>query len=65
MANINAVLIEELLQFQLPAVNTVSFQGGQPLGFTPGSPRPRRHTKPRKNVGFEDDSRASVRYWEG
>jgi hypothetical protein len=31
--NINAVLTNELLQFQLPATKIVSIPGGQPQGF--------------------------------
>jgi hypothetical protein len=33
-ANINAVLTEELFQFQLPAAITVSIPAGQPHGFS-------------------------------
>jgi hypothetical protein len=44
-ADINAVLSEELFQFQLPAAITISVPISQPQGLSPVSPRPHSHTR--------------------
>jgi hypothetical protein len=43
--NINAILTDELFQFQLPAANTISVPTSQPQGFSPVCPWLHSHTQ--------------------
>jgi hypothetical protein len=64
-AYINAVLTEELFQFQLPAANTVGVAACQPHGFTGALLGRAAMLSQEKNNGLEDGSGASVPCREG
>jgi hypothetical protein len=63
--NINAVLTEEMLQFHLPAANTISVPINQPQGFPPFVLGHTTILGYEKDASFKDSSRASFPYWEG
>jgi hypothetical protein len=58
-ANINAVLTEELVQFQNPALQQASRKP-----FPPFLVRCTEILSDKKDSGFEDSSRASFPYWK-
>jgi hypothetical protein len=64
-AIINAVLTEEMFQFQLPAANTISDPISQPQDFSPFVLVHTAILVCEQDDGFEDSSRASFPCWEG
>jgi hypothetical protein len=63
-ANINAMLTEELFQFQLPAANTIGVPKCKPQGFNQFVLGHTAILGYEEDDGSEDSSQASFRCWE-